>query len=60
VKHFEEVDATAEAAATAGGEADTLECIDLGWLYNPPFEDRRHILEAVWMDMAAAPGEAEG
>jgi len=57
----EEVDAIAEAAAAAGGEADTRERMDLGWLYNRAFEDPDgHVFEAVWMDMSAASAEADG
>jgi predicted lactoylglutathione lyase len=57
----EEVDAIAEAAATAGGKADVRERMDLGWLYNRAFEDPDgHVFEAVSMDMGAAPAEMEG
>jgi hypothetical protein len=56
------VDTIAEAAATAGGEADVRERMDMGWLYNRAFEDvDGHVFEAVWMDMTAAasmPGES--
>jgi hypothetical protein len=58
----EDVDTIAEAAATAGGEADVRERMDMGWLYNRAFEDvDGHVFEAVWMDMTAAanmPGES--
>lgn len=51
----EEVDAITEAAAAAGGKADTRERMDMGWLYNRAFEDTDgNVYEAVWMDMAAA------
>lgn len=54
----EEVDAIAEAAAAAGGKADTRERIDMGWLYNRAFEDvDGHEFEAVWTDMSAIPTE---
>jgi predicted lactoylglutathione lyase len=51
----DEVDAITEAAAAAGGKADTRERMDMGWLYNRAFEDTDgHVFEAVWMDMEAA------
>jgi uncharacterized protein len=50
----ERVDATAEAAAAAGGKADVREPMDMGWLYNRAVEDPDgHILELVWMDPTA-------
>jgi uncharacterized protein len=55
------VDAVVEAAAAAGGKTDVRERMDMGWMYNRAVEDPDgHILELVWMDMAAmanAPGE---
>ncbi len=57
----EEVDAIAEAAASAGGKAETRERMDLGWLYNRSFEDPDgHVFEAVSVDMAAMPAEMKG
>lgn len=57
----EEVDAIAEAAAAAGGKADTRERMDMGWLYNRSFEDPDgHVFEAVSVDMAAMPAEMKG
>jgi len=56
-----EVDVIVEAAAVAGGKADTRERMDLGWLYNRAFEDPDgHVFEAVSVDMAAAHAEMEG
>jgi predicted lactoylglutathione lyase len=49
------VDAIAEAAGSAGGQADVRAVMDMGWLYNRAFADPDgHVFEAVWMDMAAA------
>lgn len=51
----DEVDAIADAAAAAGGEADVRPVMDMGWLYNRAFSDPDgHVFEAVWMDMDAA------
>lgn len=53
----EEVDATAQAGAAAGGKADIREPLDLGFMYNRAVEDPDgHVLELVWMDMSAASG----
>ncbi len=49
----EEVDATVEAAAAAGGKADIRENMDMGWMYNRAVADPDgNVLELVWMDMA--------
>jgi predicted lactoylglutathione lyase len=49
----EEVDATVEAAAAAGGKADIREKMDMGWMYNRAVADPDgNVLELVWMDMA--------
>ncbi len=49
-----EVDAMANAAASAGGKADIRDVMDLGWLYNRSFADPDgHVFEAVWMDSKA-------
>lgn len=57
----DDVDATTEAAAAAGGRADIREKHDMGFMYNRAIEDPDgHILELIWMNMAAAadaPGE---
>lgn len=57
----DDVDAAAEAAAAAGGRADIREKQDMGFMYNRAIEDPDgHILELIWMNMAAAadaPGE---
>ena len=51
----EDVNATVEAGARAGGTADTREPLDMGFMYNRVVEDPNgHVLEFVWMDMAAA------
>lgn len=57
----EAVDAIVEAAAAAGGKADTRAPQDLGFLYVRTFEDPDgHVFEPAWMDMAAIPaGETE-
>ena len=52
----DDVNAIADAAASAGGQADVREVMDLGWLYNRAFADPDgHVFEAVWMDAKAAP-----
>ena len=52
----DDVNAIANVAASAGGEADVREVMDLGWLYNRAFADPDgHVFEAVWMDAKAAP-----
>jgi uncharacterized protein len=49
-----DVDAIVEAAASAGGKADTRSAMDLGWLYNRSFADPDgHLFEAVWVDAKA-------
>jgi uncharacterized protein len=49
----EEVDATVESAAAAGGKADIREKMDMGWMYNRAVADADgNVLELVWMDMA--------
>jgi predicted lactoylglutathione lyase len=56
----EDVDATAEAAAAAGGRADIRERQDMGFMYNRAIEDPDgHVLELTWMDMSAAPDMTE-
>jgi uncharacterized protein len=51
----DDVDAATEAAAAAGGRADIREKQDMGFLYNRAIEDPDgHILELIWMNMAAA------
>lgn len=51
----DDVDAIAEAAASAGGKTDVREVMDMGWMYNRAFADPDgHVFEAVWMDMNAA------
>lgn len=53
-----EVDAMVEAAAAAGGKADTREPQDMGFMYVRTFEDPDgHVFEPAWMDMAAMGGE---
>ncbi|WP_129793108.1 VOC family protein [Sphingosinicella sp. CPCC 101087] len=50
----ENVDATVEAGAAAGGKADVREPMDLGFLYNRTVEDPDgHVLELAWMNMDA-------
>jgi predicted lactoylglutathione lyase len=50
----EEVDAIVEAAAAAGGKADTRERQDMGFMYVRTFEDPDgHVFEPAWMDVAA-------
>lgn len=51
----DDVNAAVEAGAAAGGTADTREPLDMGFMYNRVVEDPDgHVLEFVWMDMAAA------
>lgn len=51
----EEVDATVDAGAKAGGEADIRERQELGFMYNRCLADPDgHILEFIWLDMSAA------
>jgi predicted lactoylglutathione lyase len=48
------VDAIVNAASMAGGKADVRGLMDMGWMYNRAIEDPDgHILELVWMDVAA-------
>lgn len=48
----EEVDATVDTGARAGGEADIREPQDMGFMYNRCLADPDgHIFEFVWMDM---------
>jgi uncharacterized protein len=55
----DDVDAIAEAAASAGGKADVREVMDMGWMYNRAFADPDgHVFEAVWMDVEAASARA--
>jgi uncharacterized protein len=60
-----DVDKVAEAAAAAGGLPDPTPTQDMGFMYGRSFADPDgHIWELVWMDLAAAtgqaPAEAEG
>lgn len=56
-----DVDAIVEAAAKAGGKADVGEKQDMGFMYGRSFEDSDgHILEATWMDVAAATAAMSG
>lgn len=49
-----EVDALADAAAGAGGNATIRDPMDLGFLYNRAVEDPDgHVLELAWMDPTA-------
>ncbi len=51
----EAVDATVDAAGTAGGTIDPGPKQDHGFMYSRSFEDPDgHIWEVVWMDVAAA------
>jgi uncharacterized protein len=53
-----EVDRITEAAAAAGGRADVREKMDMGFMYNRAVDDPDgHVLELVWMDIAAATAE---
>ncbi|UAK25723.1 VOC family protein [Sphingomonas nostoxanthinifaciens] len=55
----DEVDAMNEAAAAHGGTADINPKQDHGFMYNRNLADPDgHVWEAMWMDMAAAPGGA--
>ena len=54
-----QVDGMAEAAAKAGGKADLREPSEMGFMYGRAVEDPDgHVLELVWMDMAAASAAA--
>ena len=54
----EEVDAIVEAAAAAGGKADTREPQDMGFMYLRTFEDPDgHVFEPAWMDPNASMDE---
>ncbi len=55
----EDVDNIVEAAASAGGKADTREPQDLGFMYLRTFEDPDgHTFEPAWMNPdAAMPGQ---
>lgn len=49
-----EIDATTDAGAAAGGTPDGRPVTDMGWMYNRQIQDPDgHVLELVWMDMAA-------
>ncbi|MCC7254183.1 VOC family protein [Hyphomicrobium sp.] len=51
----EDVDATVDAGAKAGGEADIRERQELGFMYNRCLADPDgHIFEFIWMDTSAA------
>lgn len=53
----EEVDAMNDAATAKGGTADINPKQDYGFMYNRNLADPDgHVWEAMWMDMAAAPG----
>ena len=55
-----DVDATIDAAATAGGKADPGPKQDFGFMYGRSFEDPDgHHWEPHWMDMSAAPQGAD-
>lgn len=55
----EDVDAITKAAAAAGGKADIREPQDLGFMYGRSFADPDgHVFEPMWMNMAAATGDA--
>jgi uncharacterized protein len=54
----DDVDATANAAAGAGGRVDIRERQDMGFMYNRAVEDPDgHVIELIWADMAAMPAE---
>jgi len=54
----EAVDAMVEAAAAAGGKADTRERQDMGFMYLRTFEDPDgHVFEPVWMNLEAMPSQ---
>lgn len=56
----DDVNAIAEAAASAGGKADVREVMDMGWLYNRAFADPDgHVFEAIWTDMNVSPVGAD-
>ncbi|MGS1096385.1 VOC family protein (plasmid) [Aquamicrobium terrae] len=56
----EDVNATVDAGAGAGGEADVRERLDMGFMYNRCLADPDdHIFELVWMDMSAASGTSD-
>lgn len=56
----EDVNATMDAGAGAGGEADVRERLDMGFMYNRCLADPDdHIFELVWMDMSAASGTSD-
>lgn len=51
----DDVDAFIKAGADAGGDANIRDVQDMGWMYNRAIADPDgHILEVVFMDMAAA------
>jgi predicted lactoylglutathione lyase len=55
----EAVDATVEKAGPAGGKVDPTTKQDHGFMYGRSFEDPDgHIWEVMWMDAAAAAGNA--
>ncbi|MEO3384812.1 VOC family protein [Mesorhizobium sp. CAU 1741] len=50
----DDVDATTNAAASAGGQADVREPQDYGFMYSRAFADPDgHTFEPMWMDMSA-------
>ncbi len=54
-----DVDAQVDTATAAGGKADPTPTQDFGFMYGRSFEDPDgHIWEVMWMDPAAASGEA--
>lgn len=54
------VDATIAAGIAAGGKPDGRPAIDMGWMYNRTIHDPDgHVLELVWMDMAAMPQDQD-
>jgi len=55
----DEVDAQVAKASAAGGKPDPTPTQDFGFMYGRSFEDPDgHIWEIMWMDPAAASGEA--
>lgn len=56
----EAVDAAIDAGIAAGGKPNGRPAIDMGWMYNRAVHDPDgHVLELVWMDMAAMQQEQD-